>query len=311
MSNSKVSEIQFVGEDGQVRGSVTDKTAIQTLVKDSDLLKLQRNEWANVVKPNEHGVLQIQIPSDIMNDDTLSDLVDFLNGEHIFKYNNAQEALFKNKILKYENYGSESDFGDTIYKALQYFQLPEDTIRELFEKRITFPGMGEFENNIEQAMNELRDYTQDKNYVNSINGEHRVLNAETRRQWNAVSEQLRSSPSYQFPPETMNMNNTKYEAWLRSGGIKTLRNFQDRFAREEMNGNNNGNNNENNNNNEARLNALNRGELPEEEALEEIYRLRARGVRRRQGGMRRGGKTRSVRKVRPQRKRRMTRRRIR
>ncbi len=296
----RVREIQFIDEDGTVRGSVTNLEAIKLFTQHSGLLRLSRNKRAfeNYSKKNAEGVLRFLIPNLVIDDKVMSDLIDFLNGEKIYKYENVQEVHFKNKVLPYENIGGEDDFGGKIYQALQYFMLPESKIKKIFESRISFPKRGEYENNIEQAMNERRQFIKNNSFINNLNNrnvQYETLNENDRVRFNTATERFHS-PMYQFPPETMNMTNIQYEAWLRSGGINTLRNFQTNYTQ-------NGDNENNQTINdwgvdpfeENLMNRFNRGEI----GIGELDRL-WRG---------RGGKTRSVRKI--NRRKRNTRRRVR
>jgi hypothetical protein len=296
----RVREIQFIDEDGTARGSVTNLEAIKLLTQHSELLRLSRNKrsFENYAKKNAEGVLRVLIPKLLIDDEVVSDLVDFLNGEPIYKYNNVQEAHFKNRVISYGNIGSKKDFGGNIYQALQYFMLPESKIKKIFESRIIFPRtQGEYENTIEQAMNERRQFMENNGFVQNVNSgninfNYVRLNATNRKRYNNARQSLYYSPTYQFPPETRTMTNTQYEAWLRSGGMNTLRNYQERFVPE---------NNQNNGwgvdpYEEALMNQFNSGNI----GIGELGHLwRHRG----------GAKTRSARKVRHTRKRKTTRRR--
>lgn len=305
----RVREIQFIDEDGHARGSVTNLEAIKLLTQHSELLRLMRNRRAfeNYAKKNAEGVLRFPISKLAMSDETLEDLIAFLNGEPIYKYNNVEEAIFRNKVLKYENIGSEDDFGGKIYSALEYFLLPESKIKKIFEARIIFPRRGEYENNIERAMNELHEYEQDKERFDNLNQRTRNSNYLRSNEYNQhriLNSKLSYNPTYQFPAEAMNLTNPQYEAWLRSGGINTLRNYQKQHAnlyarqienlrRNEqveqgiLNDNNNINDGIMNNNNrdnrnhyeEALMNQYNRGEINIRE-LNRLWRMRGGKTRK-------------------------------
>jgi hypothetical protein len=316
----RVREIQFIDEDGTARGSVTNLEAIKLLTQHSELVRFSRNRRAfeNYAKKNAEGVLRFPISKLAMSDETLEDLVAFLNGEPIYKYNNVEEAIFRNKVVSYENIGTEKDFGGNIYSALQYLMLPESKIKKIFEARIIFPRRGEYENNVERAMNELHEYEQVREIFNNLNQRIRNSNYLRSNEYpyhHFLNSKLSYNPTYQFPDNTMNLTNSQYEAWLRSGGINTLRNYQKQHAnlyarqienlrRNELvmqgalnhpnNVNDRNMNNMNNNNNsrdnrnhyeEALMNQFNSGQISLQE-LDELWRMRG-GTRRKRKQRRR------------------------
>jgi hypothetical protein len=235
---SNVRKIEFIDEDGKIRGSVENPEAVQLLIEHSDLIKLRRNSdiFSNSIKINDKGILQFPISKSVISDETLEDLVDFLNGKPIYKYNNTEEILFKNKIMKYENYNTERDFDHDIYQALTYFILPDEIINQLYSTRVIYPQLGEYENMIENAMNERRQYDVRKKFIQEKNRLGQ-LNNNNNNQYSKYLYNLRINPLYQLPKYTEEMTNTEYERWLRSGGIQNLRNYQNNieYNREEQN----------------------------------------------------------------------------
>jgi hypothetical protein len=147
----KVREIQLVDDDGTVRGSITDKYAINILVRYSDLIKFLRNarEFNKPAKSNEQGILRIPVSKDAMGDEKLDDMVAFLNGEMLYEYDNVHETMFRNKVF---NENMNKNFRESIYTGLQYFLLPENILEKILHRQTVAPRRGEYEDEIETIM---------------------------------------------------------------------------------------------------------------------------------------------------------------
>jgi hypothetical protein len=198
----KIREIQLVDDDGTVRGSITDKYAINMLTRYSDLIKFLRNarEFNKPAKSNEQGILRIPVSKDAINDERLDDIVAFLNGEMLYEYNNVKETMFRNKVF---NENMNKNFRQSIYTGLQYFLLPENILEKLLHRQTVAPRRGEYENEIEKIMKK-RQYE-----INTLG-----------------SNTSTAEFTAEYPEETFTMTQPQFEKWLRSNGLQKLQNHR-------------------------------------------------------------------------------------